>query len=53
MPLQVGGGGHTTNYERNVKPFFGLAILRADWQPAKGIIREYRVKVKQANMFVN
>ena len=53
MPLQVGGGSHTTIYERNVHNFLGIAILRADWEPAKGIIREYIVKVKQANMFVN
>ena len=53
MPLQVGGGGPITVYERNVPEFYGLAILRADWPPAKGIIREYIVKVKQANMFVS
>ena len=41
MPLQVGGGGgDIAIYESSVRNFFGLAILRADWQPAKGIIRE-------------
>ena len=54
MPLQVGGGNHTTIYERDVFEFYGLAILRADWLSAeKGIIREYIVKVKQANMLLN